>query len=608
MSKTIQISRDIKLPVELTTRRSAIFGISGSGKSNTATVCIEGLLEAGEQIVLVDPKGEGWGLQTSADGKKPGFDVIVFGKPRGDIPELRVEHAEQVADFIVDSGRSVVLSLLGFETDQDERKFVIAFFKRLYRRKSQMPVKTRTLVVLEEAHLFVPEQASGANGEMVGAIKRIGRQGRSAGLGLMIVDQRPQEVAKSIISQSELLICHQLVHKLDRDALNDWVRAYDVEGQGATFLASLAELAPGEAWAWSPAWLHIFERTKINRRQTYDSGATPDGSAAAAPKAKATVDLDKLRTHLSKVVEEAKANDPAELKKQLVAANAELAKLKHAAPAPAKVEQKTVEKPVISDKQLERLEAIATRAGDRITAFNEKFTDLVNPMMKLLHDEQTLANQLLTAARAVKNLPPPSIRPVVSGVARVAPAAPAPRPARAPVDPETKADGKVKLEKMHRAFLAALSQFPEGLKVDKLCVIAGYSYGGSVRTALSALRSGGLIIGGNTETMQITELGMEYGPFPALPEGKELIAHWMKHSSMEKMHRAFLSAFLRYPGGLTSSELCDVADYEWGGSVRTALSTMRTIGVIKGKNTETMKASDELLAAAGPHWSEADAA
>jgi hypothetical protein len=236
-----------------------------------------------------------------------------------------------------------------------------------------MPAKTRTLVVLEEAHLFVPEQASGASTEMVGAIKRIARQGRSAGIGLMIVDQRPQDVAKSIISQSELLICHQLVHNLDRKALEDWVKAYDRAGEGKTFLGSLAELAPGEAWAWSPAWLKLFVRTKVDRRETYDSGATPNGSPASAPKAKAAVDLDSLRTHLAKVVDQAKAEDPKTLRTEIARLTKELA----AKPAPAAVAApvvKRVEIPVMKDGQIAKVEKVC----QQMAGLFERFSGLVD--------------------------------------------------------------------------------------------------------------------------------------------------------------------------------------------------------------------------------------
>jgi DNA helicase HerA-like ATPase len=39
-----RIADGLALPVELAGRRTAVFGISGSGKSNTATVLVEQLL------------------------------------------------------------------------------------------------------------------------------------------------------------------------------------------------------------------------------------------------------------------------------------------------------------------------------------------------------------------------------------------------------------------------------------------------------------------------------------------------------------------------------------------------------------------------------------
>ena len=37
------------------------------------------------------------------------------------------------------------------------------------------------------------------------------------------------------------------------------------------------------------------------------------------------------------------------------------------------------------------------------------------------------------------------------------------------------------------------------------------------------------------------------------------------------------------------------AGYEWSGSTQNALGALRTAGVITGRNTETMKASDEFF-------------
>src|SRR4051812_47538659 len=105
MTSTIKLASHVALPVELTGRRTGVFGMSGSGKSNTATVIIEGALEAGEQIVLIDPKGEGWGLRSTASGGASRFDVIIFGEPNGDIPSLTEHDGPEIANFVVDSGR-----------------------------------------------------------------------------------------------------------------------------------------------------------------------------------------------------------------------------------------------------------------------------------------------------------------------------------------------------------------------------------------------------------------------------------------------------------------------------------------------------------------------
>lgn len=229
---TIKLAKSLSLPVELAGRRTAVFGISGSGKSNTATVLMEQLLRAGEQTVLIDPKGEGWGLLSLASGKPSNLPIIVFGEPNGHIETLSESHGQRLADFVVETGQSVVLSMLGFESDQSERRFVSTFLRQLYRRKSRQPQPTRTLVVIDEAHLFVPENVRGDAAELAGAVQRIVRQGRSFGLGTLLIDQRPQDVSKRCISQVDTLVCHQLVHKTDRDALRDWVRGYDVDGRG----------------------------------------------------------------------------------------------------------------------------------------------------------------------------------------------------------------------------------------------------------------------------------------------------------------------------------------------------------------------------------------
>lgn len=94
-----KISPEVALPPEIAGRRTAVFGISGSGKSNTATVVIENLADAGEQFVLIDPKGEGWGLLSLANGKAVPRQVTSFSKAGEVMPMNRALYPDDWDDI-----------------------------------------------------------------------------------------------------------------------------------------------------------------------------------------------------------------------------------------------------------------------------------------------------------------------------------------------------------------------------------------------------------------------------------------------------------------------------------------------------------------------------
>ena len=56
---------------------------------------------------------------------------------------------------------------------------------------------------------------------------------------------------------------------------------------------------------------------------------------------------------------------------------------------------------------------------------------------------------------------------------------------------------------------------------------------------------------------------------------------------------------IEHPAGLSAQELAEAAGYAWSGTFSNALSTLRTAGVLVGKNSETMTACTELLEAVG---------
>jgi hypothetical protein len=320
----LQLAPDLTTPIDLVTETIAVLGIRGSGKTNTAVVIAEELLAAGQQVVVIDPTNVWWGLKSSADGAKAGYPVVVLGGRRGDV-DLAASDGKSIADFVVDRRASVVLSTRHFVSKADARRFITDFANRLYYRKGQEDAPTPIMVIVDEASLFVPQRVMGEDAKCVAAIQALGRQGRSSGIGLTLIDQRAASVNKDVLSMLELLVCHRTTSPQDRKALTAWVEQHDADNRGGEFLDQLASLPRGTAWFWSPGWLDLFKRVDVRKRRTFDSSATPKaGETITAPTVVAPVDLDALRTALAATIEKAQSDNPEILRKRIAVLETDL--------------------------------------------------------------------------------------------------------------------------------------------------------------------------------------------------------------------------------------------------------------------------------------------
>lgn len=105
---TLRISPDLSLPAEAVTESIGILGQRGAGKSTAAVVLAEEMWKAKLPWVAVDPKGDWYGVRSSADGKRPGLALPVFGGLHGDVP-LESGAGALVADLVVDANLTAVL-------------------------------------------------------------------------------------------------------------------------------------------------------------------------------------------------------------------------------------------------------------------------------------------------------------------------------------------------------------------------------------------------------------------------------------------------------------------------------------------------------------------
>lgn len=584
----LKIGHDFSLPLDIETKTTAILGIRGSGKTTTATVIAEELLGSGQQVVVIDPTDGWWGIRSSRDGTAPAFGVAVFGGRHGDLP-LNAEDGAMIADLVVDERLSAILSLRHLESQEAMRRVVTDFAKRLYHRKGETGKDTPVLIAIDEAHLFVPQRVGAAEAPMVGAMQRLVRQGRSSGIGVCLIDQRPASVNKDVLTQIELLICHRTTSPQDRNALEAWIEENDSEDLGATFMKRLGTLKPGQAWFWSPGWLGIFQEVAVRMRSTFDSSATPKlGDQRVAPQQLAPIDIERIRERFKEQVEEAEANDPRALRKRIAELEAER-------------ENNSGE---LTDDLIEKFGSLVSAERH----LREMIIDIARTMKMLVEADGPVA-------RGSVELPPlPSLSKladIVSGGAVVGPDSdmstigdsvargashastvyPAPGTVYTVVTANAAGGGGSGVRRM----LIALAQNQRGLTNRQLGLRAGLSSkSGTFSTYISKLRKDALITDVGDKRV-ITKAGLALvGKYEKLPTGDALFNYWMNSIGPNSGAARILGALHAAKRPMTNEEIGRKANISHAsGTFSTYMSRLRGLELVTGSRGAT-QISEEL--------------
>lgn len=572
--KRLTLGAGLTLPVDCITQTFAALAVRGAGKSNLGAVMAEEMFVAGLPFVAIDPVGSWRGLRSGGDGQKDGgLPIPIFGGRDGDLP-LQRGAGETLADLIAEQRLSCVIDLTGFESEGDKKAFLLAFARRLY-LKNENPLH----LFLEEADDYIPQRPMRDEAQLLRAWENIVRRGRARGLGVTLITQRSAAINKAVLTQVETLFVLRTTGPQDIAAIEAWVQYHQVD---KSLLRSLAGLENGEAWVWSPHYLKRFDRVRIRRRRTFDTGATPKnlkGTDARPVATLADVDLTALRTKLAGAIEQAKADDPRELRKRITELERQVKAAAATTPPPT---VQRVEVPVIPEAvraQARALDAAVQQGVRALTELVERHRQDVEREVRALFG--------LMAVSASQTVPHVPVRASYA-------------PKRTPqLSTAQKTEvGSPNLGKAERAILTVLAQHPDGCERGKLTLLAGYRYSGGFRNSLSSLRSAGYLEGGNEAVMRITDAGLAaLGLVEPLPTGDELRTYWLQHPSLGKAERTILEALFYNPKGITAGDLCAVTGYEFSGGFRNSLSTLRTAGLLVGRNTERMRAADVLMEA-----------
>lgn len=519
---------------------------------------------------VLDPLGVWYGLRSSADGTKPGLPFIVFGGEHGDAPLKPTQgqesaHGRIIAQWLLENPVPVILDMSQMRKAA-QRRFVAGFMDELY-EGNRNPLH----VVVDECDLFVPQRPpQDFPKTLLGTMEDVVRRGRSKGLGITLISQRPAVINKDVLTQISVLICLRLVGPQDRKAIAEWIDVQGTAEERRTVMDSLPGLEVGEGWFYSPAFLGILQRFKAYRAKTFDSSATPKvGEKRIEPTAFAAVDLDMLNERIKATVEEAKSNDPKHLKMRVAQLERELREER------GKVQVREVEVEVVREVVPEPV--LTLLRG--LVSMSEDVTRVLSAVTETQEEERAKSLPRATVRDDTASL---LKRGDLDGLRRVPdPSSPPPAPTP-PSGGSGGGDGT--LNKAERQVITVLAQFPQGRTYNQIAILSGRSGKSSAfKNALSSLRTSGALTGDNKSIMQATQDGLDrLGDWDPLPQGRGLFDHWC--SMLGKSERTVLQVLVAaYPLSRTKPEISQESGYsETSSGFKNALSKLRTLELAEG--------------------------
>ncbi|WP_424018959.1 helicase HerA domain-containing protein [Halorientalis pallida] len=300
--------QSVDLPVvEILTGRGFVTGKSGSGKSNTASVIAENLLDAGFGILIVDIDGEYYGL-------KEEYEILHVGADEECDIQVTTEHAGKIASLALEQNVPIILDVSSFLDEDEAETLLTEVSKQLFAKEKKL--KQPFLMLVEEVHEWIPEK--GGMTEAGKMLIKVAKRGRKHGLGMVGISQRPADVKKDFITQCDWLVWHRLTWNNDTKVVSRIL--------GSEYAEAVEDLDDGEAFMMND-WTERVQRVQFHRKQTFDAGATPGLDDVDRPDLK-SVSSD-LVSELEEISEEKQRTEDRiqELRQELDEKNSRIAEL-----------------------------------------------------------------------------------------------------------------------------------------------------------------------------------------------------------------------------------------------------------------------------------------
>lgn len=531
------------IPKEVFEQHLVALGKTGSGKSYTLRILIEILLKEKKRVCIIDPKGDHWGIKSSADGRKPGYPVVIFGGDHADVP-LNPKIGKEVAELIATGNRPCVIDFRGWMPG-DRTHFWIDFSSTLFRLN-----RSPLWLVIDEVHNFAPQGKvlDPEAGKSLHWTNRLASEGRGLGIKLFMASQRPQKVHKDTLTCAETLIAMRVIHYLDRMATKDWIDGIGDNEKGKLVLNSLAQMKRGEAFVWSPE-IHFFEKILFPKIETFDSFQAPsDINQGPLPLTGwANVDLEEIKNKLTKTIEEAKENDPKFLKIKI----AELEK------------QIKNHSTIKADNQLKNEIKELQQKNDSIyRAFDEYEKTIKNKLGKIARAISTVGDIL---GKEYLEYDSNKISINIVDVGRNKPDKKDEYRIKATNEAlnYSKEKSEINIGKGERIVLIAIAQHPDGVDREQITILTGYKRSSRDAYIQRLIQKEYCMIEYFSNNIYVTKKGISFlgNDYQPLPTGDELREYWLnKLPAGEKI--CFEKIVDYFPDSISRDKLSEMTDYK----------------------------------------------
>lgn len=574
--KTLKISKDISLPTDVVTQTIAILAKRRAGKSYTMRKLVEELLENEQQVVLVDPKGDQWGIRSSADGKAPGYPIVILGGEHGDAP-LEASAGEVVAKLVVEERVSILLDLSTFRK-HEIATFMAIFLETLYRLKAREEYRTPVMLVIDEADAIAPQKPQKGEERMLGAADDIVRRGGQRGIGCALITQRSAVLNKNVLTQAQMLIVLRTIAPQDLAAMRAWIEVHGTVEEGKEMMESLPSLPVGDAWFWSPGWPTtegIFKRSHVLPITTFDSGATPaPGVKKVVPKNLADVDLEALKKQMSATIEKAKNDDPKLLRKRITELET-AAKQDHSNRSSNMIDvavSMAVKEAVLGVNRMWQ------GRMEKLSANFEETTELLSRIKKMIPD--TFSSVEMTDPVVINNHNVKELKEIPEKLYGL----------------KVFVGGPEAISKSERRILDTLAWFESvGIKTPNVISVgflAKFSPGGHFTNLKGGLRTKGLIEYQLPGTMSLTPAGASYAVKPDTILTQEDLQRSIKDMVGPSYARILDVLLAAHPGSLAVEEVREAAGFSEGGHFTNLKGRLHSMGLVDYPRPGRMCAAD----------------